>query len=82
LPSAQTSFLSVELHDREQVALAVFEPGRLADRRGRDAIHGPELWRVVLLERHATAAPFGGLCRQVVDPPGRHLVLDDPGAAG
>jgi hypothetical protein len=74
--------LSVGLHDREQVALAVLEPGRLTGGRGRDAIHRRELWRVVLLERHATAAQFGGLCRQVVDPPARDLVLDQPGAAG
>lgn len=72
----------VELGHGQHIAFAVFEPGRLANGCGRDAIHRAKFWAVVLLERDASAAQLSNLCFQILDDPGGNLVLRGSGDSG
>src|SRR5262252_2667026 len=71
-----------ELSDGEHVAFAVLEPGRLTDGGNRDAIYGAKARLVVLLELNPPGAELCNLSLQVLDDPGRELVLGGPGASG
>src|SRR2546429_4862037 len=64
-----------ELGDGEHIALAVFEPGRLACWGGCNAIHRVKPRRVVLFEHHASAAQLSHLGLEVLHGPGGQLVL-------
>src|SRR5215472_17388398 len=71
-----------ELSDGEHVAFAVLEPGRLTDGGNRDAIYRAKARLVVLLELNPPGAELCNLRLQVLDDPGRELVLGGPGASG
>ena len=69
----------IELSDGEHVAFAVFEPGRLTDGGDRNAIHRAKARLVVLLELNPPGTQLRDLSLQILDDPGRQLVLGRPG---
>ena len=70
----------IELSDGEHVAFAVFEPSRLTDWGDRNAIHRAKARLVVLLELNSPGTQLRDLRLQVLDNPGRELVLRGAGA--